>query len=110
VATGTTQEKAMEQYKHLLLSEGMITDEEAAPDDRETLDITVEERRIVTRNGESTLYIDATCNDEHRVFRAVLAEDEALMLIREGDVLTVTAAKTEINGIYEIVNWAFKAP
>ena len=109
VATGTTQEKAMEQYKQLLLAEGMITDEDAAPDDRETLDITVEERRIVTRNGESTLYIDVTHNGEHRVYRAAIAADEALMLIREGDVLTVTAAETEIMGIYEIISWAFRA-
>jgi hypothetical protein len=42
------------------------------------------------------------------VYKGVLSEDESLILVREGDKLTVYYDKTEIEGLSEIRSWSKK--
>ena len=110
VATGTTQEKAMEAYNELLVENGIITEEiepepEVVPDTE--AEIIVSDIRIATSNGESVAYINATYNGQICVFRKKISSDESLMLISVGDKLNIKAAKTETDRVYSISSWSF---
>ncbi|MBE6555277.1 MAG: hypothetical protein E7663_03450 [Ruminococcaceae bacterium] len=108
VATGTTQEEAMADYKQLLLQEGMI-DEGALPAPAPTLtaDLAVSDLRIITTGGESLLYITADYNERACVFKMRVADDEALMLIAVGDTLCASFKETETERIYQLTDWEF---
>ena len=111
VATGTTQEKAMEAYEALLIEEGILTAPEtpAVPEDEsETVSITAARIRIVTVGGESYVYVDAPDGEgNNRLYRVAVASDESALLIREGDALTLTVKASATAGIYEIISWSF---
>ncbi len=109
VATGTTQEKAMEAYEALLREEGLIRDEPGtSPENPLTaLNVTVESIQIVTVNGESYIYIGAPDeNGDNRLFRSSIAKNEALLLIREGDSIGLQVTESKTPGIFEIVYWS----
>ncbi len=110
VATGTTQEKAMEAYEELLIEEGIIdTPSDILPDEEAfKLTVIVSDVRIVTTNGESYAYISAPDdNGQNRVFRKAISQDEALILIRAGDEISMEVVPTKTSSIYEIVRWSF---
>ena len=110
VATGTTQEKAMEAYEKLLREEGLLTEApDATPEAGTTaVNITVEEIRIVTVDGDSYLYITAPDEEgNNRLFRAEIAADESLLLIREGDSISLQVTETDTKGIFKIADWSF---
>lgn len=110
VATGTTQEKAMEAYEKLLREEGLLREEiEDIPETSTvTLSVTVDKIQIVTISAESYLYIGAPDEDgNNRLFRASLSNDESILLVREGDVVELEVIESETKGIFEIVSWNF---
>jgi len=106
VATGTTQQEAKQAYIELLRQEGVIQEEDSAPEEQptETLtaELTVTELRIVTVDGESVMYITG---DDGNLYKQSIAENEALMLIRNGDKLSVTYTETEVGQIRKLVRW-----
>ena len=99
VATGNTQAEAMSSYKKLLRLNNVDT---GASDKIAT--VTVENVRVATLSGISTVYITSTSG---KVYKGYLETDEALMLIRVGDVLEVSYTEGEINGLYSISEWKF---
>ena len=110
VATGTTQEKAMESYQALLVEEGIISElPDMRPDSSsQDFSITAADVKIVTLGGESYVYISAPDTDGgNRLFRAAISEDESLLLIRVGDALSLKATAGETPGIFKIVEWSF---
>ncbi len=94
VATGTTQQKAMEAYKNLLIENGITSGEIATNKDETT--ITVHD--IWEVNG--VIYIRST-NKE--VFKTQFKED--LLLIFSGDTLKITYNTDSSSGIYEIISY-----
>ena len=108
VATGTSQAEAKEKYIELLKSEGIVKDEEPAPvvpDNTKDIDVTVADIRTVTINGDTVMYI----TDENGVlYKKAISADEALMLIKTGDKITVKYTDTDVNEkIKSIVSWAY---
>lgn len=111
VATDTTQEKAIEAYKKLLVSEGIISGGSSMPDADEhdvSAEILVSDVRIATVNNSSVIYISATYNEELCIFKKSISDDEALMLISVGDTIKVSGYKTDNDRIYQIDIWSFK--
>ncbi len=99
VATGNTQEEAMNAYKKLLSKNalGGGTTEELPK-----AEITVADVRLAVMDGLSTVYITA---EDGKVYKGILTNDESLILIRIGDRLTVTYEETEIEGLYSIAQY-----
>ena len=109
VATETTQEKAMEAYEALLIEEGIITESDIPETGAPTteLTVTVSDVRIVTVGGESYIYLGAPDEDgNNRLFRASIASDESLLLIRVGDRITLKATESDTRGIFIISEWS----
>ncbi|MBE6600833.1 MAG: hypothetical protein E7640_06540 [Ruminococcaceae bacterium] len=101
VATGTTQTEAMNAYKLLLRQNDVdIGDTET---DKST-DITVENVRIIENSGVSTVYVTA---EGGNVYKGYLSTDEALILVRTGDRLTVSYTETDTARIFLISSWNF---
>ncbi|MBQ8174004.1 MAG: hypothetical protein IJ009_01235 [Clostridia bacterium] len=101
VATGETQQDAMRAYRKRLAQSGVGDDPTGG---EEQLTVTVETREIVTLGGLPTVYVTA---EDGRVFKGDLESDEALILIRAGDVLNMTCTATAVDGIFAIVEWEF---
>ena len=100
VATGATQAEAIASYRKLLARNGVSVAGDA--EDFAKADITVENVRLVELNGAATVYITAT---DGTVYKGTLNEDESLVLVREGDRLTVRYEETEIAGLVQIRSW-----
>ncbi len=100
VATGATQADAMSAYKKLLRQNNI----EVGTETDTSVNITVKQIRIVMVSDVATVYITAT---DGKVYKGYLEADEALILIEEGDCLSVSAAPTDITGIYTIASWQF---
>ncbi len=106
VATGETQKAAKQAYLAELAEKGVITEEKPPVAETKTADVTVKTVRLATVKGETVVYVTA---EDGIVYRGALADDESLILIAEGDVLTVTYSETENAKIFAIVEWAPKA-
>lgn len=100
VATGTTQAEAMSAYKKLLRQ----SDISIGGSDK-SASITVETVRIAMVADVATVYITAT---DGAVYKGFLEADEALILIREGDRLSVQYTDGDIERIYTITSWDFE--
>ncbi len=106
VATGNTQTEAKQEYIKLLKQNNIIDIESTVPDEETlTADITVSDVRIVTVGGESVAYITA---DDGYLYKQSVSADESVMLIGEGDVLSVSYYKTNVEKIRQIAEWSFK--
>lgn len=99
VATGSTQAEAFAAYKKLLASSGAVDN---TPENTLSKTVAVEDVRMAVLDGSSVIYITA---DSGMVYKGYLSEDESLILIREGDSITVEYSETGINGIYLIISW-----
>jgi hypothetical protein len=97
VATGETQREAITAYRKLLVNAGRV---DADASGSEAITVTVENVRIVTVDNVPVVYVTAT---DGSVYKSSLLEEEALILVRAGDALTLTAEPTEIEGLYRIV-------
>ncbi|MBQ6660412.1 MAG: hypothetical protein IJM57_03170 [Lachnospiraceae bacterium] len=100
VATGATQSEAIAAYRKLLARNGVENAglEEEIPE----VEITVAEVRIVTLEEAATVYITA---QDGVVYKGTLNDDESLVLIREGDTLTIRYDETFIGGLRQIRTW-----
>ncbi len=96
VATGATQTEAVTAYKKLL-AQNQIGDQ--TPEDLPKAEITVAEVRMITMDGLPTVYITA---EDGKVYKGYLTNDESLVLIRQGDSITVYYDETDIEGLYSI--------
>lgn len=94
VATGTTQQKAMEAYKNLLIENGITSGETVT--NTEVTTITVHD--IWEVNG--VIYIRST---NKKVFKTSFKED--LLLIFNGDTLKITYNTDSTNEVYEIISY-----
>lgn len=94
VATGTTQQKAMDAYKELLYEHGILSGEEVSTTNE--VEITVHDIWEV----DKTIYIRST---DKQVFKT--AFDEKLLLIFSGDKIKITYNTESTNGIFEIVKY-----
>ncbi len=95
VATGTTQQKAMEAYKKLLLENGVSS--EIPSENKAEITVTVQD--IYEING--TIYIRST---DKKVFKTPFKEEH--LLIFNGDTLKITYSLDTLNGIYEIISFS----
>ena len=110
VATGATQEKAMEAYEELLIEEGLTAEKTDTAPDAQTVTVTdaVSETKIASIDGESYIYISIpTDGGENRLYRARVKDDESLLLVRVGDKITIKAVESDTKGIYLITEWSF---
>lgn len=103
VATGQTQSEVMTAYKKLLRENGITSFAPSTESDR--VSFTVSVVRIVNIDNEPIVYITA---DDGKVYKGNLAIDESLILVREGDSISVTASETEVSGILNIDEWSFE--
>ncbi len=106
VATGETQKLAKEAYLAELAEKGVIVEEKPPVAETKTADVTVKTVRLATVGGETVVYVTA---EDGVVYRGALSDDESLILITEGDTLTVSYADTENDRIRAIVEWEMKA-
>ena len=103
VATGESQKAAKEAYLAELIEKNVIADTTPAPEvETQTADITVKAVRLATVSGETVVYITA---EDGVVYRGALAADESLILITEGDQITVTYSETDNDRIRAITAW-----
>ena len=100
VATGQSQAEAMSAYKKLLQQNDIDVGDSGA-----AVEIEVENVRIATVAGASTVYITAT---DGNVYKGYLETDETLILIRIGDRLTVRYATDKNDRIFIITSWEFR--
>ncbi len=106
VATGETQKAAKEAYLKELAEKNVIVEEKPPVAETKTADITVKTVRLATVSGETIVYVTA---EDGVVYRGALAADESLILITEGDTLTITYTETENEKIRAIAEWKVKA-
>ncbi len=106
VATGETQKLAKQAYLAELAEKGVITEEKPPVAETKTADVTVKTVRLATVGGETVVYVTA---EDGVVYRGALADDESLILLAEGDVITVTYTETENAKIRAIVEWKVEA-
>ena len=109
VATGTTQTDAKQAYIQLLKQEGVIVENAPEPTPEvqaASANIEVADVRIVAMAGESVIYV--TGNDGN-LYKQTLSADESLLLIKNGDKLTVTYYDTSVAKIRQIATWSFTA-
>ncbi|MBE6549310.1 MAG: hypothetical protein E7670_02665 [Ruminococcaceae bacterium] len=109
VATGTTQTDAKQAYIKLLMQEGIIKEEEApsiiSPEiETKSSTITVNEIRIITVDGNSVMYLTG---DDGNLYKQNISADEALLLLKQNDRLTVNYHDTDVEKIRQIVSWSF---
>ena len=98
VATGTTQTDAMSAYTKLLKQNDIEIGETGA----NSVSFTVEDVRIISVSGVATVYITA---EDGKVYKGYLEADEALILIRKGDSLTLSYSEGEVENVYTILSW-----
>ena len=107
VTTAPTQAEAKAAYVELLRQKGLIESEpEVTPpaqDPTKTAKITVSDIRIVTVGGNSVMYL--TSKEDGVLYKQSVAENEALMLVAEGDVLDVTYTDTDNEKIRQIAGF-----
>ncbi len=106
VATGDSQKAAKQAYLAELAEKNVIEEELPPAAETKTADITVKTVRLATVSGETIVYVTA---EDGVVYRGALAADESLILIAEGDALTVTYSETENEKIRAIAKWETKA-
>ena len=110
VATGATQQEAKEAYLNILIQKGLVEKEEApAPEDPavKTSDatITVKDVRLANaEDGSSLVYIRDTGGT---LYRCALSDDESVMLIADGDQITVTYSDTDTEKIKRLYSWKY---
>ena len=88
VTTAATQAECIAKYKAALGIEGNVN-----TDETEETQITVADVKYIDINGNTYIYLIDT-NDN--IFRAKAAENENMLLIKEGDSVTLTHSGKEI--------------
>ena len=96
VATAATTTEVYSAYKNLLLQNGIITPEEQART------VTVQDIYVANFEGEPVIYFRG---DDGMVYRGSLKENEGLILLSEGQLVTFTCHESETEGIFRIVSY-----
>ena len=99
VATGETQEQAINAYRKLLSQNGIISGAEAEKDSAH-IKVTSVEKLVI--DGNSVWFF--LCDDGN-YYRVSLAEDASAIFISVGDSFKISYAETETKGIRSIVSW-----
>lgn len=86
VATGATQKEALASYRKLLAENSIATSGNDVSEDTLSKKITVTQIRYITVENETYVYITAK---DRSVYKQNFAENESLIKIEEGDVITV---------------------
>lgn len=101
VATGSTQKEALAEYRRLLKDNGIIGSDQLATENIPSKKITILDITFVTTDGETIVYIKDT---ENGVYKQNFAENESLILLNEGDIITVYYEESD-NAIKELVSY-----
>lgn len=99
VATGSTQNEAMTEYKKQLKQNDVDIGE---ADIEKT--VTVADVRLAMVASVSTVYIT---DIDGNVYKGYLEADEALILVRAGDKISIRYAESDIEKLYLISSWSF---
>ncbi len=102
VATGTTQNEAIGNYRKLLQKASLNVPGES---ELATADVVISLVRIVEIDNQAVVYLTA---EDGTVYKSSLNMDESLILIREGDSLSICYDETIVPGIREISTWKRK--
>ena len=86
VATGATQKEALASYRKLLAENSITTSGNDVSEDTLSKKITVTQIRYITVENETYVYITAK---DRSVYKQNFADNESLIKIEEGDVITV---------------------
>ncbi len=104
VATAETQNDVIASYINLLSKNGIDTSGSVAPE--QYTDITVKHIQFLTMDGISYAYITA---ENDKVYRMEFnVKNEAVVLLKVGDTISVGAEPDEKTGIYQIDAWKTK--
>ena len=103
VATGETQEAAMRAYTSLLFEEGVLK-EESPENKSDTFSFTVGEVSSYTVGGESYLYFKAVKDGKDVLLKCAVSDFEELLLLKEGETLTVTLQQSDKENIFFITS------
>ncbi len=101
VATGSTQKEALAEYRRLLKENGVIGDGQLVTQDMPSKKITVADIQFITTGGETVVYIKDT---NKGVYKQNFAENESLILLNIGDIITVYYEESEEN-IKEMISY-----
>ena len=101
VATGSTQKEALAEYRRLLKDNGIISSEQMVAEDMPSKKITIAAIEFITAEGETIVYIKDSNNN---VYKQTFAENESLILLNEGDEITVFYEESE-SVIKELVSY-----
>ena len=102
VATAPTQKEAIEAYNRLLRENGVATAPDTPTVEAKSATVTVEQVRIVNdAYGDPIVYLNTAMG----VFKKSLTADESLILIAEGDTLTIEYTETAVYKIFLISKW-----
>lgn len=101
VATASTQSDVIAAYVQLLKQNGIDTSDSLVPDS--SVDITVSDIKFLSMAGIDYAYLTA---EDGKVFRVEFnATNEAIVLVKTKDVLSVKAVLDEKTGIYQVSSW-----
>lgn len=92
VATGSTQKEVLSEYKRLLKDNGIISKDQFATENMPSKEITIADILFILSDGETVVYIKDTAGG---VYKQNFSENENLILLNVGDVITVYYEKTD---------------
>lgn len=101
VATGATQREALNNYRKLMVENGILTNSQTVSDELPNKTITVEEIRYINMDDQTYVYITAK---DGSVYKQNFAENETLIFIQENDKITVYYMENE-SGIHDLVSY-----
>ena len=104
VAIGDTQEEAIKNYRELLVKNGVVTppaNNDPEPEDEAVgAAITVYGLRDIVIGGETYVYITTS---DGNIYKCRVADNEKIITIDIGDILTIKYIETDVEGVFEII-------
>lgn len=105
VGTGSTSTEALKAYRNALKNNNIDVDD-AVVEETETVDIVVEKVVYGVIEGETYVYL---IGDNGQAYKTKLSEQEGIVLVLDGDEVTVTCQKTpEADQVYTLVSFEKK--
>ena len=105
IATGNTQEEAVEAYKELLIKKGLLDESSNLSEKKQITVLSVKETVI---DGNTVFFYEVEENGETVYYKLSIAKDESALFIKAGDSIYVTYEETDNVGIYLITSWSRK--
>ncbi len=104
VAIGDTQAEAIENYRELLVKNGVVNAPEKPDpdDDAKSAAITVVSVRDVVIGGETYVYITAS---DGNIYKCRVSANEKIIMVEIGDILDIKYVETDVEGIREILTF-----